>query len=197
MNHTTVPVVVEDVKSYPGFQFTRCLYFTMESEEPSPGWMLRIEAADFPFTMLGLSGIVQAPSFDEPQFTSPDQLEDLIVAVEARDALYVSIADIWLPNALFNSAGHGERNAVFRLAVGLFSLAFEYRHARLSTRRFVVSVADLPNSIRYSPEETRAIGAWATRQMDLARERFPKNRERALRRGETEGDSGQQPRGRR
>jgi hypothetical protein len=129
--------------------------------------------------MVGLSGIIHAPSPTDQQFTDPDQLNALIEAVEGDDRLYVSLADIWLPNHLF--VGHSNRvNDVFRLSEKLFSEAYRYRHGRQAMARFVSVSRDFLQAIRYSEIETKVINSWITRQLDSARETYPKNAELAL-----------------
>ena len=176
-----VPVIVEDIKLHPTFAFTRCLYFTIESEDPSPGWALTLaQNSPVPFLMLGLSGVIHAPSPSESEFTQPDQLDTLIAAIEADDRFYVSLADIWLPNLLLANNREPRRNDVFRLDAKLFSEAYRYRRGLLATARFVAVSADRLQAIRFSAIETKVMSVWTRRQFNEAAEAYPKNRELAL-----------------
>ena len=102
-NLLSIPVLVDDVKQHPRFGYTRCEYFTIECDMPSPGWVLRLAERRIPFLMTGLSGVIYKPSLNEPLFTMPDQIEELFEIIEADNRASVGTADIWIPNSLIES----------------------------------------------------------------------------------------------
>ncbi|MHB9024743.1 MAG: hypothetical protein ACYC7E_11310 [Armatimonadota bacterium] len=190
MNEVTIPVWIDDVKSYADFSFSRCVYFTIECEHPSTGWMLGLQQRKIPFAMLGLTGVIHAPVKGDT-FTSLDDLDQLIQAIEAHDVLTVGTADIWLPNEiLLNLSNHDTRAArrqVYRLGEKLFSYAYLFRMDRLSQHEFYQWCRELRSLIIFSEQETETFRAWMDRQIILARERYPKNEEFALQWSEIDG----------
>ncbi len=162
----SIPVVVDDVKSTRDFPMTRCTYFSVECEHPSPDWVLAMPELGLPFLMLGLSGIVTQPSEDHPLFDTPERFEDFYSNVEQHKDLFVDSNDIWLPNSLFR-AGSAKRGDVFRIGLGLFERACGYRYDAVDFDQFTRIVRELDEPPRPSPEETRALHDWTWHHIDL------------------------------
>jgi hypothetical protein len=175
----TVPVIVDDVKRYPDFHMTRLTYFSIECDEPAPGWTLELDRARVPFLMMGLSGIVLRPTGARARFDEPDAFRDLFDLVEQHEALYVDVNDVWLPNGCFEGMRVG-RGDVFRVGVRLFARALAYRSNRETTERFEAEAIDLRGEIEPSPAEADAFRAWSRSQIDDARRVYHEDEDAAL-----------------
>lgn len=49
----TIPVLIDDIKDYPNFEMTRCTYFTIDSDMPSPDWVLELDNKKINFDIYG------------------------------------------------------------------------------------------------------------------------------------------------
>jgi hypothetical protein len=95
-----IPILVETLgRSF--FPMVRCLYIAVEFDTPSNQWSLGMAVQSFPFLMLGLTGVVQAP-FGANSFNNPAIIDKFIDTVEDTDGM-VLFEDIWLPSDLFNA----------------------------------------------------------------------------------------------
>jgi len=170
-SHQAVPVIVDDVKRHPGFLMTRCTYFSIECDQPSPGWTLSLKNAHIPFYMLGLSGIVLSPPGNEHEFVSASDIRELFDHIEAHDHLFVDVNDLWLPNACFPN-DEIERGAVCRVGPRLFDLAFQFRHDLLPRQEFELLAREFGHEVTLSRRETEAFRAWSDGQIATAREQY-------------------------
>ena len=100
----TIPVIIDDVKDQPGFQMSRCTYFSLASNVPSTDITLdtRINS---PSLMVGFVSVICRPSNRSLLFDSPRKISGLFERVEKNQGLYVDINDLWLPNFLFGGLG--------------------------------------------------------------------------------------------
>jgi hypothetical protein len=64
---------------------TRCTYFSIECDRPSPGWTLSLSSAHIPFHMLGLTGVVLSPPGSTHEFSSTDDIRRLFDDVEEHE----------------------------------------------------------------------------------------------------------------
>ena len=93
-----IPIFVETLgRSF--FPMVRCLYIAIEFDTPSNQWSLGIAGRSFPFLMLGLTGVVQAP-LGANGFNNPGIIDKFIDTVEDADGM-VLFEDIWFPSKLF------------------------------------------------------------------------------------------------
>jgi len=170
-----VPVTVDAVKNNPGFCMTRCTYLTVESSGPTPGWILRLQDADIPFVMLGLSVVITSPPGGAACFDKPEQLDRLFDAVERKQELYVDTNDIWLPNTLFTGSGNEpQRGNVYRVGFDLFRVACLLRDEINTDREFLDRLAewDVPVKVEASDSETEALMQWNRGQIEINREHY-------------------------
>jgi hypothetical protein len=98
----SVPVLIDDSKNYPNFEMTRCTYFTIECDEPSPGWVLGLREKKIAFHLISLSGIIFAPSLEKMTFDSQEEIEKTFTTIEDHPSLFIDINDVWLPNFLIS-----------------------------------------------------------------------------------------------
>lgn len=174
----TIPVIVDDVKTYPDFEMTRCTYFTIESDTPSPDWILGLGNLDIPFYLLGLSGIIWKPVKGD-FFDNPDLIEKLFNAIEEGPGLYIDVNDIWLPNYLFYSS-KSKRGDVYRIGEELFNKAYLYREDRISKEEFLMFCEKLEEELYFSEKEAYSFRRWGKDQIAMAKQIYPKNRELEL-----------------
>jgi hypothetical protein len=171
-----VPIFVETpARSY--FEMVRCSYMSIECDDPSPGWQIRLNDQVAPFLLLELVGIVQQP-FGVPRFNTYNLVDQLFQQVEKQAFLLINFADIWLPSFLFSGAARvGD---VYRVTNELFNEAFRFRDGQSNQQQFELRCKELP-PVTFSTEETRAFGSWVAEQISGAQHSAPKNPELQLR----------------
>jgi len=174
-----VPVIVDDVKNYRNFSMTRCTYFTIECDVPSPNWILGLENRSIPFVLIGLSGVVFKPIGDSVLFLSAESIEELFNTIETSPSLYIDTNDLWLPNALFQ-APH-RRGQVHRVGNKLFNEAYLFREDKISEDHFLHSCSHLSQETRYSEKETLSFENWGKSQIEKAKGLYPKSKNLELR----------------
>lgn len=169
-----VPVIVDDVKKYKKFDMTRCTYFTIACDGPSPNWTLNLRDRSIPFVVMNFSGILLKPAGGPDIFETADSIEQLFNAIEENPSLYVDTDDIWLPNNLFQTP-HG-RGQVYRVKDKLFYEALLYRENKISEESFLRNCRELKAGILYSEKETLSFKKWALLHIEEAKSRYPKNK---------------------
>jgi hypothetical protein len=176
----TIPLVIDSIKR-SGPPLCRCVYHTVECDEPAAGWHMSIEDKSYPILMLGLSGVIYL-SADGTIFSSPRKIEDVFNAIESDPRLYVDNQDIWLPSALFDQFPPETfaRQSVFRVGMELFRLALLHRQAHIRTQEFIERATGHAESVTYSEAETWAFKNWVesiiseTRELKPQMERLPR-----------------------
>jgi hypothetical protein len=174
---TNLPVIIDDIKNYDNFQMTRCTYFTVESDSPSPNRFLIFNNQQLPFYVLGFSGIIFKPFGDSDIFESVELINEVFNLVESDSSLYIDTNDIWLPNFLFNEHKRGQ---IYRIEKDLFVKALLFRESKIAEEEFLLYCKEFFNKLSYSPEETEAYNAWMGHQISEAKEIYPKNENMAL-----------------
>lgn len=176
---STIPIMIDDIKKYKNFNMTRCTYFSIECDSPSPDWILELENREVPFYLFGLSGIIREPIGSKTEFDSPHFIDELFEAIEEIPELFVDINDIWLPNFLFEGSPD-KRGDVYRVKERLFIEADRFREDKISPDRFLNICRELKAYLYYSETETKSFKEWANNQVLKAKEEYPKNPELAL-----------------
>lgn len=171
-----VPIFVE-TPSRPYFQMVRCSYISIECDDPSPGWAIRLNNQAAPFLLLELVGVVQQP-IGAQRFDTYNLVDQLFQQIEKQASLLINFADIWLPGFLFSSPA--QVGDVYRVTIDLFSEAFRFRDGRSNQQQFELLCKELPPP-QFSMEETRAFGSWVAEQISGAQNSAPKNPELQLR----------------
>jgi hypothetical protein len=174
--------MIDDLRSFQGFAFARCSYFTIECDTPSPNWYLGLADRRIPFLMVGLSGIIHQPSEVDTVFTSPEQIEALFAAIEEGERFFVGSADLWVPSKHMKPILEQDRprGLTFRMGYELFLHSLDYRRDRITRRDYEAMCGELHREITPSPSESTAFASWRRRQVNMAKERYPKSRELAL-----------------
>ena len=175
----SIPIMIDSIKKYKDFSMSRCTYFTVESDTPSPNWIINLEHLRIPFYLLGISGIIWKPLGDQLTFKSPDLVDELFEAIERIPELYVDINDIWLPNFLFRP-GSPKRGNVYRVAEKLFAEAYRYRQDQIQQKKFLLYCEEAIRLISFSGIETKSFHEWEMNQIAIAKNIYPKNKEFAL-----------------
>ena len=171
-----VPIFVETADR-PYFQMVRCSYMSIECDDPSPGWQIRLNNQVAPFLLLELVGIVQQP-FGAPRFSNYNLVDQLFQQVEKQAFLLINFADLWLPRFLFSASV--QVGDVYHVTNEVFNEAFRFRDGQSNQRQFELQCKELPPVV-FSPEETRAFGSWVAEQISGAQNSAPKNPELQLR----------------
>ena len=175
----TIPIIIDDIKKYENFEMSRCSYFSIEVDAPSPAWNINLQDNNtIPFHLLSMQGIIT--NYDEKGgiFKTAAQIEALFNRIESADAHMVDINDIWLPNFLF-----GEQLQVgnlFRISEALFTLAYQFRNSNLTKIVFLEECTAKLSEISYSLEESISFGEWAEQQISQAKDFYFQNQDMAL-----------------
>ncbi len=199
----SVPVIVESVKDHPEFQMTRCIYFTIESDSPSPDWMLFLQGRRIPFLMVGMIGIVHAPIMPTPgdnesaiflgdgEFESAEMIDSLFDAIEGPNSsaeLTIDVEDIWLPNKLLPWVADSSNPAgmVCRVSWRLFDICYLYRCDQITTKQFLAQCGDTDEHVRLSERETDAFAQWTNDQIENAKADYTQEHLRERKRQQTD-----------
>jgi hypothetical protein len=96
---TTIPLLADGLPTDGLGSLARFVYFTIVTDDPSPGWFLTLMDRSVPFVLFGMAGLVIQPSPTEIEFTSPQQIQALIDVIEGigEGGLSVESGIIWLP----------------------------------------------------------------------------------------------------
>jgi hypothetical protein len=172
-----VPILIETL-SRPFFSMVRCLYLTIEFDTPDHQWTLGIVGQEFPFLLLGLTGVVQAPP-GRARFDDQRLIGDFINEVETARGL-VNFEDIWMPQELFSA--DIEVGEVYRVGIDLFRAAFAFRDSRILEEDFTFRSRELRGQIESSPVESRAFRVWSAETIEHIARQGPKNLELQLER---------------
>lgn len=176
---SSVPVIIDDIKNYDGFQMSRCSYFSIECDAPTTGWSLTLEKRDIPFYLLGISGVIWKPFGKDKIFHNVKLIEETFDAIEKDPSLFVDTNDIWLPNFLFEGKSH-ERKMVYRVSNRVFLEAYEFRQERISEKRFLENCRKFSDDVEFSEQETASFSSWTAKQIEEAKTRFPKDKDLKL-----------------
>lgn len=184
----SIPVIV-DSNSVAGSSpnLSRCVYFTMTTDEPElPVTMTTVDGT-IPFVLLGLQGILHSPlPPDVGIFQYPSQWETLVTTIEKIEGFEVDFEYFWIPTELldlarsvkpreeFQSSSKASRGDVFRLSRRLFVAAWQAARDGVDFDSYATQLLKeysgdrLPLEIQYSPLETKSIGIWAIEQASAA-----------------------------
>jgi hypothetical protein len=175
----TIPVIIDDVKAQAGFQMSRCTYFSIASNVPSPDITLD-PRTNLPSIMVGFTSVICRPSNRSMLFDRPEKISGLLERVEKNLGLYVDINDLWLPNFVFDEKNR-KRSSVYRIESELFRLAFNYQNEIISDKDFIRYCRNMKLTADFSPKETEAFSKWGKQRIEHAREYYHKSRKRRLR----------------
>lgn len=200
-SNISIPLIIEDVKLFGGVTVLRCIYFSIESDDPSPGWTLYLSRVRLPFFLLGLEGIILTPPLEDgtgrPRFNSASDIRRLYEFVE-RDKEHrfiISTNPIWLPDVMRISHGsHDPRGTVLRISPELFSASLAYDRGTQSLDSMIEFYLGLRNEVEISQEETQAWAVWNREVIAEAVEHYPKNREYVLDYRDRDSGRGHTPR---
>ncbi len=159
-----IPVLLDSIGDKSGVPLARCVYFQIEIEDTLDPWTLSMDRDRFPFYMLGLAGIIHAPSFNEPLFSTHTQIAAFFELIEERDGRFVETADLWIPADLLPTSSR--RTDVLRVKPKLFILAMAFRQGTMDLRSYFTQTKEMGSEITQSPDETRAFEYWAKVQFD-------------------------------
>jgi hypothetical protein len=175
----SIPVFFDDRKAEAALTMIRCTYFSIESDGPSDAWCLELKQRRIPFLLLGLSGVITAPSRRRSFFDTPASIDGLFETIEASPDLFIDINDVWLPSGLFEDRP-AARGDVYRIDAPLFLKAQGFRAGRLTPASFDAINAGPSGSLRFSEIETRVFRDWSLSHIAAARAKYNADKSRAL-----------------
>lgn len=185
-NILTIPVIVDAIKGEGQEALVRCTYFSVECTRPSPGWVLDLnETVKVPFIMLGLQGLIHKPLGRAKLFSSPELINELFNLIDDTEAFFVDTNEVWFKVSDMPKASRG---MVFRVSFELFT--YGLRLASLSENEPIKT--EVTGQASLSRAEHKAFSAWASLQVDDARENFKamSGQGQALSRPDEEGRNG-------
>lgn len=168
----SVPIWIDDIKSFSDFKMTRFSYFVAEADKPIDDWMLVLGKTGIPVIIYGLTVAICQPSTSKGRFESVDDLEGLFDLIEDKSALSIETPDLWLPNELLESKRSPKRGDVYRIGQRLFTTALRFRTGRTTEKEFREECTEARDKPKYSAKETRVFAKWNTMQIDLAKARY-------------------------
>ncbi|MCK5198206.1 MAG: hypothetical protein KAR21_07640 [Spirochaetales bacterium] len=177
MKSFTIPLVVDDVKHIDNFQMTRCIYFSVEQGEPSPGWMIELQNEMLPLYLINISGVIYQPSLLKGIFDSPESIEKTFELIERNSSLYVATNDLWVPNVLFEGRYKPKRGELYRVHNMLFNLLYKFRLDSITIEELLEHSREYIEQISFSELENESFNIWSSNQVKTAHEIFPKNPE--------------------
>ena len=180
----TVPVQIDDVKNLRGFEMTRCTYYSIACDVPTPAALDGVRGKRVPFLAMGLSGVIYKPLGRARLFKTARQIREIFAAIEGSDGLYVDVDDLWIPNAAFEGTPeeHRVRGAIFRVSPEVFRMTADYRVGRIASKDLHDRSTRRRAEIGYSPEETAAFRAWSQDVVSAAKHYYAKNPKMRLKR---------------
>lgn len=181
----TVPVIVDGISQANPSDLSRCIYFSISADDPAPGWQLGLANLAIPFVMLGLQGIIHRPSQTQAEFSSPDDINGMIDAIEGTTLggeLIVDTGVIWVPTVWLDQAfsRRGQeasnmvltRGALFRFDFALFTELWRFADNRTDLQALLSSMTVgepvIPRVV-FSPAETTAFAKWSALCFQAAR----------------------------
>ena len=168
----------------------RATYFVLTTEVPASVWEIELPplAPLHGLGALGMLGVVfsairRGPDQGGPSYELFDEPEDVaaIFGLEEEGPLSVQLEDVWIPKQWCvdtpvwgsNELGDGEpaRGDVFRVALALFQEAYRYTTGDIDLEE--LAGQDPAGRVFSSPEETRAMRAWAEGLIEETKRAFP------------------------
>jgi hypothetical protein len=177
----TIPVIIDDVKKKKKFDMSRCTYFSIQCDTPSPDRTLTIQNVQISFFMMGISGIIYSPADSSDRFDQPDKFEKIFEIIESHENLYIDINDIWIPNRFF-VIGEQKRGSVYRLPLDVFSVALAFRENTASLKDLEKACGKHPKGAIFQDDETGAFSTWSKVQIDNAKKFYRSNPQKKLHR---------------
>lgn len=201
-----MPVAIDAEREVEGLDMFRATYFVVTTDVPASVWEIALPplAPIQGLGALGLLGVVfgtivrsPAPAQKEAAYGLFTQPEDVaaIFALEEEGPLSVQLEDVWLVKRWCVAAptwGGGKpqrrdpaRGDVFRVALDLFQRAYLYTAGDIDLDELVA--ADPGGRIFRSPDETRALTAWAAGLIEETRRAYPNKAVKLRRRRGSDG----------
>jgi hypothetical protein len=176
----SVPVQIDSIKSYEGFQRTRCAYFRIElAEGPLAATYPAANEDQLQIATWGSWAVLSGPSkrvLDGDYFTSPESIELTLERVEETEGLFLDLGYVWLPNDLLGpqhrdgKARHGD---VYRLTTELFHKCYLHVAGMIGNEEWLESCRSSPaDAVRLSEEETEAFREWRRNRIARTSERY-------------------------
>lgn len=175
---TTIPLLIDDVKNYNSFSFTRCNYFVIERLNPTPNWKLGLGRSELPIFLINLSAIITC-SVKQNYFNSINDIEETFRVIEDA-GFYIDSNDIWLPNKIFFSKNKPKRADVYRITNSLFNYADDFRKDRISQSLFEEFTSNINDQLFFMSEETESFKGFETIIINELKETYPKNHDLVL-----------------
>ncbi len=148
-----LPVLVDKFITDTSERFVRCSYFTVECEEPQPGWAVEYNNKRLPVFLIGLRGIIWKPLGRGKYFNTRLQVQKLFHEIEQNKLLLVELDEILIPTSLFQDT-KVYRGQVYRVRDDLFQIAYKYRTDRISKKEFYRMIDEFSSSDRKSDNIT-------------------------------------------
>lgn len=186
-----IPVLIDDVKQYEGFEMSRLSYFIIEATTAVDDWVAILRERGIPFLLFGPSAVIHRPNLESVRFSAPDEIDWLFDEIESVEGLVVETAHIWLPNFLFETDRQwkprsidedstARRGTIYRVSFNLFQKALQFQREVISGENFSEQCQALKDVgdpvVALSTEETRVFQKWSVDQFELARKNYVEQR---------------------
>lgn len=176
---TNIPIIVDAIKTFQGFDFSRCTFFSIECDELTPIAPLRKDIlSSIPFYQSNISGmprVIIKPKDGTDLFDSVKKIDDLFDLIENDNTFYIDTNDIWLPNTFFSYSGRLEVEDVFRIPADVFDTALWIQQKNLNREDLLLSCSVHPTGAQFEPLETISFQDWGEKHINIAKSKYRAN----------------------
>jgi hypothetical protein len=184
MIRLTIPVQIDSIKNWEGYQRTRCIYYRVGVEE---GYVFRRThhllgtRASFAagISWAALTGPIQKKEKQTNLFLTPESIDETIQSLHTSEELSLDLGYIWIPNNMFTSPSPDEpvrEGDVYRLSLPYFLHCYRFSAGRIPDDKWLTPHRRFRQPILPSPQETTAFRAWRQEQIAFSRKRYHEER---------------------
>lgn len=180
----TIPVIADTIRNIDDFDMVRCLYYSVQSDDPLPNWSLTMQGSHFPILLLNLEAIIMGPPNDALVFNRASDVNEMYNFIEEQTQLFVDINELWIPIKWINN--NIKQGMVFRIPPTLFTLCWQFCNNRISVSDLFDNVKAIePNDqsfsvsggmVAYSDHETRVFNEWTNMQIEQSQKNYHNNK---------------------
>lgn len=177
MKRLTIPVQIDSIKNWEGFQRTRCIYYRIELEDGYAFRRMRYLARSSAIFASGVSWAALAgPILEDGKewetFQTPQLVENTLDSLQSNDKLFLDLGYLWVPNLMFVPAQPGEavrEGDVYRLSMPYFRHCYRFSVGRIGEQEWLAPRRRFIEPITPSPLETESFRTWRRAQIAVSR----------------------------
>jgi hypothetical protein len=176
----TIPVQIDSIKNWEGYERTRCIYYRVELEDGYVFRKTRYLLSSKAFFAAGVSWAALAgPVVKEGQendlFLTPEVIEETINSLHENEKLSLDMGYIWVPNSMFAKTTPDEsirEGDVYRMSLSYFRYCYRFSLGKIPDEEWLNPKKKFRDAIHPSPLETAAFRSWRKSQIAISRKRY-------------------------